>query len=197
MLFSLGSWQIYRLQWKNAILSKISKSYIKTPEEFNNNSKLYSKVKIKGKIINQPLFVYSLSSGGKYGYDVYVPVETKNYTILSKAGWVSKKFKLNQQELNSDITFDAILLKPKRKNIFTPENSIELIFFLDLELLQLNYTKKLYPLIAENNSDLLKQYNLRKPEKIKLPNNHLQYALTWYSLCFVIIVAFLIYKRKI
>jgi len=197
LLFSLGSWQIYRLQWKNALLSKISKSYIKTPEEFNNNSKLYSKVKIKGKIINQPLFVYSLSSGGKYGYDVYVPVETKNYTILSKAGWVSKKFKLNQQELNSDITFDAILLKPKRKNIFTPENSIELIFFLDLELLQLNYTKKLYPLIAENNSDLLKQYNLRKPEKIKLPNNHLQYALTWYSLCFVIIVAFLIYKRKI
>ena len=197
MLFSLGSWQIYRLQWKNALLSKISKSYIKTPEEFNNNSKLYSKVKIKGKIINQPLFVYSLSSGGKYGYDVYVPVETGNYTILSKAGWVSKKFKLNQQELNSDITFDAILLKPKRKNIFTPENSIELIFFLDLELLQLNYTKKLYPLIAENNSDLLKQYNLRKPEKIKLPNNHLQYALTWYSLCFVIIVAFLIYKRKI
>ena len=126
-----------------------------------------------------------------------MPVETKNYTILSKAGWVSKKFKLNQQELNLDITFDAILLKPKRKNIFTPENSIELIFFLDLELLQLNYTKKLYPLIAENNSDLLKQYNLRKPEKIKLPNNHLQYALTWYSLCFVIIVAFLIYKRKI
>ena len=197
MLFSLGSWQIYRLQWKNALLSKISKSYIKTPEEFNNNSKLYSKVKIKGKIINQPLFVYSLSSGGKYGYDVYVPVETKNYTVLSKAGWVSKKFKLNQQELNSDITFDAILLKPKRKNIFTPENSIELIFFLDLELLQLNYKKKLYPLVAENNSDLLKQYNLRKPEKIKLPNNHLQYALTWYSLCFVIIVAFLIYKRKI
>jgi len=126
-----------------------------------------------------------------------VPVETKNYTILSKAGWVSKKFKLNQQELNLDITFDAILLKPKRKNIFTPENSIELIFFLDLELLQLNYKKKLYPLVAENNSDLLKQYNLRKPEKIKLPNNHLQYALTWYSLCFVIIVAFLIYKRKI
>jgi len=197
LLFSLGSWQIYRLQWKNALLSKISKSYIKTPEEFNNNSKLYSKVKIKGKIINQPLFVYSLSSGGKYGYDVYVPVETKNYTILSKAGWVSKKFKLNQQELNLDITFDAILLKPKRKNIFTPENSIELIFFLDLELLQLNYKKKLYPLVAENNSDLLKQYNLRKPEKIKLPNNHLQYALTWYSLCFVIIVAFLIYKRKI
>ena len=197
MLFSLGSWQIYRLQWKNALLSKISKSYIKTPEEFNNSSKLYSKVKIKGKIINQPLFVYSLSSGGKYGYDVYVPVETKNYTILSKAGWVSKKFKLNQHELNSDITFDAILLKPKRKNIFTPENSIELIFFLDLELLQLNYKKKLYHLIAENNSDLLKQYNLRKPEKIKLPNNHLQYALTWYSLCFVIIVAFLIYKRKI
>ncbi len=178
-------------------MSEISKSYVKTPDEFNYNSKLFSKVKIKGQIINQPLFVYALGSGGKYGYDVYVPIETINHTVLSKAGWVSKKFTLNEQELNSEILFDAILLKPKRKNIFTPKNSAELIFYLDLELLQLNYKKKLFPLIAENNSELLKQYNLKKPERINLPNNHLQYALTWYSLCFVIFIAFLIYRRKI
>ena len=59
------------------------------------------------------------------------------------------------------------------------------------------FKKNLFPLIAENRSNLLNQYNLKKPSKIELPNNHLQYALTWYSLCFVIIVAFLIYKRKL
>ena len=99
--------------------------------------------------------------------------------------------------MNSKVEFNAILLKPKRKNIFTPENSNNLIFFLDMKMLELNFKKELFPLIAENNSNLLNNYNLKKPEKIKLPNNHLQYALTWYSLCFVIIIAFLIYKRKI
>jgi cytochrome oxidase assembly protein ShyY1 len=66
-----------------------------------------------------------------------------------------------------------------------------------MKTLQLNFQKKLFPLIAENRSNLFEKYNLKKPDKIELPNNHLQYALTWYSLCFVIIIAFLIYKRKI
>ncbi len=197
VLFSLGSWQVYRLQWKNELISEISKSYKKKPNDFNINSQLYSKVKIKGKIISNPVFVYTLGSRGQYGFEAYLPVETKNIIILSKAGWVEKKFTLENREINSEVEFDAILLKPKRKNIFTPENSNDLIFFLDMKMLELNYKKKLFPLIAKNNSNFLNKYNLKKPEKIKLPNNHLQYALTWYSLCFVIIVAFLIYKRKI
>ena len=63
--------------------------------------------------------------------------------------------------------------------------------------LQKNFKKNLFPFIAENRSPILGKYNLEKPQKIQLPNNHLQYALTWYSLCFVIITAFLIYKRKL
>ena len=126
-----------------------------------------------------------------------MPIETDDSILISKAGWSSKKFKLSKKDFKETKVFDAILLKPKRKNVFTPDNSAELIFFLDMSLLELNYKKKLFPLIAENNSDLLKGYNLKKPEKIKLPNNHLQYALTWYSLCFVIIIAFLVYRKKI
>lgn len=126
-----------------------------------------------------------------------MPIETVGTIVLSKAGWSPKKFKLAKKDFEDVKVFDAILLKPKRKNAFTPDNSTDLIFFLDMSLLELNYKKKLFPLIAENNSNLLKGYNLKKTEKIKLPNNHLQYALTWYSLCFVIIIAFLVYRKKI
>jgi len=163
----------------------------------SSNSELYSKVQITGKILHEPIFVYSLGSKGSYGYDVYLPIETVGTIVLSKAGWSPKKFKLAKKDFKDVKVFDAILLKPKRKNAFTPDNSTDLIFFLDMSLLELNYKKKLFPLIAENNSNLLKEYNLKKTEKIKLPNNHLQYALTWYSLCFVIIIAFLVYRKKI
>jgi len=197
VLFLLGTWQLYRLQWKNELISEISKSYDKSPVWFNVNSKLYSKVKVEGKIISQPIFVYNLGNKGQYGYDIYIPVETNELVLLIRAGWVDKQFQLNPKDLNRNISIDAILLSPKRKNYFTPKNSNDLIFFLDMEILKSNFEKNLFPLIAENRSNLLNQYNLKKPNKIELPNNHLQYALTWYSLCFVIIIAFLIYKRKL
>ena len=117
--------------------------------------------------------------------------------MLVRAGWVEKQFQLDLKDLNRNVSINAILLNPKRKNYFTPKNSKDLIFFLDMQILNSNFKKNLFPLIAENRSNLLNQYNLKKPNKIELPNNHLQYALTWYSLCFVIIVAFLIYKRKL
>ena len=117
--------------------------------------------------------------------------------MLVRAGWAEKQFQLDLKDLNRKVSINAILLNPKRKNYFTPKNSKDLIFFLDMEILNSNFKKNLFPLIAENRSNLLNQYNLKKPGKIELPNNHLQYALTWYSLCFVIIVAFLIYKRKL
>ncbi len=117
--------------------------------------------------------------------------------MLIKAGWTENQFQLSLEDLNVDVSIDAILFNPKRKNYFTPKNSNDLIFFLDMQILKSNYQKNLFPLIAENRSNLLSKYNLKKPDKIEIPNNHLQYALTWYSLCFVIIVAFLIYKRKL
>ena len=117
--------------------------------------------------------------------------------MLIKAGWTEDQFQLGSEDLNRKVSIDAILLNPKRKNYFTPKNSKDLIFFLDMQILQLNFKKNIFPLIAENRSNLLNQYNIKKPVKIELPNNHLQYALTWYSLCFVLIVTFLIYKRKL
>ena len=196
-MFSLGTWQLQRLQWKKELILQISKSYDKAAQKFEVNSKLYSKVKIEGKIIAQPILVHNLGNKGQYGYDVYIPIETNEIIILTRAGWIEKKFKFSFSNLNVNISLDAILLKPKRKNIFTPDNSDDLIFFIDMKTLQLNFQKKLLPLIAENRSNSFEKYNLKKPDKIELPNNHLQYALTWYSLCFVIIIAFLIYKRKI
>ncbi len=165
---------------------------------FSKKSELFSKVIIQGKIINQPEFVYSLGERGQYGFDVYLPFETiGRKLLLIRAGWTKEKFNLETNFLNTDKIIHAILLKPKRKNLFTPDNSNELTFYIDLLSLEKKYSRKLYPLIAESTSDIKMGHNLKKPEKIVLPNNHLQYALTWYSLCFVIIIAFLIYKKKI
>ena len=60
---------------------------------------------------------------------MYIPIETGKSILLTKAGWIDKKFKLATNDLNTNIVLNAILLNPKRKNIFTPNNSVDLIFF--------------------------------------------------------------------
>ena len=196
-MFLLGTWQLHRLQLKKELINEVSQSYNKISESFNINSKLYNKVRVQGKIVNQPIFVYNLGKKGQYGYDLYIPIDTNEVILLVKYGWTEKKFNLDRKDININVSFNAILFNPKRKNLFTPDNSKDLIFFLDMKDLQKNFKKNLFPFIAENRSPILGKYNLEKPQKIQLPNNHLQYALTWYSLCFVIIIAFLIYKRKL
>ena len=196
-LFLLGTWQLKRLEWKNNLIEKVTKSYDQKSIAFNGSSKLFSKVIINGQIINQPIFVYNLGEKGEYGYDLYMPIKTEEKIILVRAGWTPRVFKLNNIDSKKSVIIEGILLNPKRKNIFTPDNSSELTFYLDIKNLNLKFDHNLFPMIAESRTNFLQDYNLKVPGKIKLPNNHLQYALTWYSLCFVLIITFLIYKRKI
>jgi len=71
-----------------------------------------------------------------------------------------------------------------------------LTFYLDTETLNKKFKNRLFYLILEDTTGSFDEYNIKKTDKIELPNNHLQYALTWYSLCFVLIITFLIYKKK-
>jgi cytochrome oxidase assembly protein ShyY1 len=151
---------------------------------------------INGKIIAQPIFVYNLGNKGQYGYDVHVPLKTNEGTIIINAGWTKKKFVINQTDLAKLFSIEAVLKKPKRKNLFTPDNSFKETFYLDIVSLNKNYNN-LSLFVAEDTRGFLNHYGVSQSLKIKIPNNHLQYALTWYSLCFVIIIAFLIYKKKI
>ena len=84
--------------------------------------------------------------------------------MLVRAGWAEKQFQLDLKDLNRNVSINAILLNPKRKNYFTPKNSKDLIFFLDMQILNSNFKKNLFPLIAENRSNLLNQYNLKKTQ---------------------------------
>ena len=62
-----------------------------------------------------------------------------------------------------------------------------------LKELYLIFKKRTY---LHETGNVFKSLNLYKNNNIKIRNNHLQYALTWYSLCFIILVAFIIYRKK-
>ena len=91
----------------------------------------------------------------------------------------------------------GLILRNVKPNVFKPENDLERNIWFSINLEQVkevtgkNFSN--YILYLED-----KKTNIPKPKKITidLPNNHLKYAITWYSISISIFGYFLYFRKK-
>ena len=198
---ALGTWQLVRLQWKNNLINQISEGLKSSAISYSNEIQIYyQRVSVDGEYnFEKQIYLYSLNEKGEPGYDVITPfktVDAKN--ILINRGWI-KTTQKNENEINKVMSqkIQGLLLKNPKKNIFKPDNEIDknIWFSINLEDVK-KFTGKTfneYILYLED-----KNIKTPKPKKITvdLPNNHLKYALTWYSISISIFGYFLYFRKK-
>ena len=201
MLFcSLGTWQLYRLQWKQDLITQIDKGLKSSPVGYSKKiNKNYQRVKTTGKyIFESEIYLYSLNEKGKPGFDVITPFQTINKeNVLINRGWINKDLKNNLPEISPTNVLIGMLKTPNRKNLFTPENDLKENIWFHLNLNDVEkITGKKYSKYIIYLED--KKINIPKPKKITidLPNNHLKYAITWYAISISIIFYYLYFRRK-
>ena len=197
---TLGTWQLYRLQWKQDVINQISKGLKSTPIKYSQDiRKNYQKVTLVGEYdFKSQIYLYSLNDKGQPGFDVVTPFETtKKENVLVNRGWIKKELK-NHSDINilsNNVT--GMLRQANRKNFFTPDNDINknIWFSVNLEDVQKITGKKFNEFIVYLDD---KNINAPKPKKITvdLPNNHLKYALTWYSISISILFYYLYFRKK-
>ena len=199
----LGTWQLYRLQWKLELISEITSGLNSSPIEYSNSiNKNYQRVNAVGKFdFDKQIYLYSLNDSGKPGYDVVTPFRTnKNENILINRGWISKELKDNpsinlQPKLEQNIV--GLLREIYKPNIFKPDNDLKnnIWFSIDLEDLKEATGEQFneFVIFLEDN-----QVKIPLPKKISIdvPNNHLKYAITWYAISISIIFYYLYFRRK-
>ena len=178
MFCSLGTWQLYRLQWKQDLISEIREGLKSTPVEYSRYlNKNYQRVILTGKYdFKNQIYLYSLNDKGQPGFDVVTPFETiSKENVLVNRGWIKKELK-NSSNINaSSKKITGMLRKANRKNLFTPDNDVNenIWFSINLEEVQKISGKKFNKFIVflegQNN-------NVPKPKKITVdvPNNHLK-----------------------
>ena len=91
---SLGTWQLYRLQWKQNLISQISQGLKSNPVQYSQNiKKNYQKVILNGKYhFENQIYLYSLNDKGQPGFDVVTHFETANKeNVLINRGWIKKR----------------------------------------------------------------------------------------------------------
>jgi surfeit locus 1 family protein len=195
----LGTWQVFRLNLKNNLISTLENNLKKNSISFNEDlDKEYTKVLLKKKDLKSKIFLYHLNKG-EIGFKVIVPYEVNSsLVVLVDKGWIRKdKIDLIKNTLLNEDVIEGYTKKIREKNLFTPNNNIkeDFLYSVEADSLKKSLNKNIYPLLiiqtSKTNKDIVPNDYV-----IRLPNNHLQYAITWYGLALVTIIFFLHYRKK-
>ena len=198
---SLGTWQVYRLQWKLDLINEINNGLNSEPVFYSKTKIInYQKVKFNGIFdFEKQVYLYSLNNKGTPGYDLITPIKiNSNEIVLVNRGWIKKDLRNNKSinNINSKF-FEGILKKITKPNPFKPENDIKNNIWYSLKLEDLEsftgYKLNNFVLYLQDNQNNLVKNKIVSPD---LPNNHLKYAITWYSVALSILLYFLYFRKK-
>lgn len=211
-LVSLGSWQVKRLLWKNNLIAEITER-AGLPPIFLPDSPIdienmqYRKIKLEGHFLNDKevhLFTGANRMKGDPGYNIITPLEMADgRVVLVDRGWVpaKKKEQEKRQEtiINRGVSLVGMLHKGEHKGLFTPDNDIakNLWFWLDIPAIS-GFTGKTLDnvyvrALAEDGE--VDDLPIAGKAEVQFRNDHLQYAITWYSLAIILLVIYLVYIR--
>ena len=212
VLLTLGTWQLQRLEYKENLIQNLNEQAkmpaIQLPSDLSTVLDAeYRHVRVQGQYMHDKeiyLFTGAMSARGPSGYNILTPFKTSDGRyILVDRGWVDSDRKLPERRPETltegavDIT--AMIHKGERPGRFTPDNDIvkNLWFWIDLEAIK-TYAgvplENLYVRLLKNKEEVT--FPIAGDATIKMTNDHLQYAITWYTLALILIVIYFLYSRK-
>ncbi len=204
MLLALGFWQIHRLEYKKELLHlyKINPNKIISSEELQNFSELdlYKMITIKGHFIKHPIFYYA-PEGSKIYYEVYQPFQDNfGRVMLVHRGKVNNK-NIDNRKVATDQILAGNVIKLSNKSNIAVKNDYQKncwFYLSDKELCKYYKIDNLLPvIIISQQANMLIGEPVDIKNKVSIRNDHLQYAVTWFSLAVVaIIFAIFSYKKK-
>lgn len=201
-LTSFGVWQVERLQWKNALVKQIEQVQgippLQTlPEDLTGLE--YRKVILRGVFKHEnALHMIGRQRGNFPGYFIVTPFELDgdNRIILVNRGFSPKDKETKPEGLQ---TIEGVIRPPREKRYFAPENMPEknVWFYENIPAMSNTTGLKLTPLIIEQVGKEKKgEFPIVGDGKINLKNDHLGYAITWFSTAIIGIIMFGFYYRK-
>jgi len=207
ILLSLGTWQLERLRWKSHIISTMNKHISLSPREINasvmNDIKNYNyrRIKLEGTYIyNKNITIYSKVLNGKVGRHLIIPFKTKFGYILINKGFIPKDYNIDVAfaEKAKNISINGIVKFQQNINYFTPKNNLitNEWYYINLDEISkfLNIPLMDFYLIEEDNPK--ERYPVGSQYNLKVPNDHLQYAITWFSLAIALSIFMHLLWRK-
>ncbi len=192
----LGSWQLIRKQEKETLISALEEGQKRLPEDVDalETPTLFQPLFAVGHFLNRPPFFLSAKTyqgkSGFYVLDIFQTQEGKY--LLVQRGWSQT------QTVSSPVgilKIEGIARVPSTPTVFQPQNTPPTYFWIDLSLLSKEVGVPLLPyyIVTKTSYDP----HTYPTDPVPMPrNHHLEYAITWYSLAFIL-MSMLFYKNNL
>ena len=202
VLLSLGVWQTKRLAWKEALLenihSKLSSEPSSLPINIKKSEHNYKMVAIKGSLEPRSIFILTPVKGFGAGFRVISPFKLKDGSkILVDRGVIKERDKPLLETSGQQRLVLGYLSWPNETDYFTPEPNFarNIWFSRDLEKMA-NFLETEPILVVATENRLDPSIKMQDPTN-DIPNNHLQYAITWFmmSILWFGMSVYFVYKK--
>ncbi|HEV2189155.1 MAG TPA: SURF1 family protein [Stellaceae bacterium] len=213
ILLGLGTWQVQRLHWKEGLIAQraamVAAPPIAPPQTLAEaQANQFRHVADDGTLLNdKEIYLAATSDSGESGYQVLTPLqEAAGRVIFVNRGFVPLELKDPKKrsagQLTGAVRVAGLLRAPpaEKPTWFLPDNraDLNLWFWVDLPAMA---KAAGVPDAAPFYIDADKTPNPGGWPKggvtrLELPNDHLQYAITWYALALALIVIYVVYHRR-
>jgi surfeit locus 1 family protein len=221
----LGIWQVQRLMWKEALIAQIEASLSSQPQTLDDalaelkttdpKNLPFVHVMLEGEYQHQAeQHMAARYHKGSLGYHLYTPLDTKDAVwVLVNRGWIPKEQKNAESRPDTHasgaVKLRGVIRHPSRRGLFSPDNHAEdnMWFWEDLSAMQAGWPEeqKKLPYVVDvlevqtptTNQDAKTTLPIPATAKLTLRNDHLAYAITWFSMFIAILVIYILYHRKL
>jgi surfeit locus 1 family protein len=213
LLIWLGVWQLQRLHWKEGLIAEIETRTKGAPIGLSQATALvregkdpsYYRVKLEGRFDHaKELYLYAVSEG-RAGWHVITPLTTgQGDVVLIDRGFVPEELRdpssRAQGELGGVVAVTGIVRVPETQATFTPDNEVgaNRWFWRDLPAMARAVgAAEVAPFYLEaEKGDVPGGWPEGGQTRVELPNNHLQYAITWFLMAAALLIVYGFYVRS-
>lgn len=201
ILVALGVWQWQRLAWKESVIADIDARLLASPVALpaspNPDADAYLPVAITGTFSGDTLRVLVSQKQIGAGHRLITAFETAEGRILIDRGFVA----VQDQDVvtpKDAVTVTGNLQWPQETDGFTPEADREanLWFARDVPLMAAELDTRPILLVARALSEPEALVTPLPVDTSRIPNDHLQYMITWFSLAAIWLLMSLLFLRR-
>lgn len=208
---TLGTWQIFRLEQKTALIARIEAAKTHTPlTDLPAYHALaaheFALVELKGVWIPDIEFqVTPRYFRDQLGYHIFAPLTLADgRVVIVNRGWIpaAKKAPATRPETlaKGHASLIGMIRLGEDRNYFTPPSSPEKNIWFGRDVRQMAETAGLTH-VAPVTVDVIGEHTMDAlpvpfDGEIRLYNQHVTYILTWYGIALAVLVIFLVYHYK-
>jgi surfeit locus 1 family protein len=211
LLLVLGSWQIERLFWKRELIAErqvaVTAAPVAAPGSLPEARGMeFRHVTDEGVFLHdKEIFLGATSEAGRNGYQVLTPLrEAGGRIVFVNRGFIPAELKEPAKRAEGEIAdmvrVQGLLRLPTGKPAwFLPDNRPDLNYWLWVDLSAMAAADKLENVapfyIDADSTPNPGGWPKGGVTHLELRNDHLQYAITWFSLAIALIVIYFLYHR--